>query len=169
MPPEAARLEKKLLEGLTSARVLPSNKRDEAELIVSTVLQAEMYSGPMPHPAHFAQFEQTLPGSADRILTMTELEQAHRHSWEDKALAGEIFTVKFGQVGGVIGMLTLIACGTWLAFNGHDAFGIAALAPPIFSGLFVLLKGWRKDTAVPVSTPPQTVRTRREKRMAARR
>lgn len=40
------------------------------------------YEGPLPPPTHFQQYEETLPGSAERILRMTEAEQVNRHKLE---------------------------------------------------------------------------------------
>ena len=42
----------------------------------------EEYSGPIPHPNILKQFEEVIPGSADRILKMAEKEQEHRHEFE---------------------------------------------------------------------------------------
>lgn len=39
----------------------------------------EFYEGALPHPEHFARFEEILPGSADRILALTEREQKAAH------------------------------------------------------------------------------------------
>lgn len=43
-----------------------------------SVLMAQAYSGPLPVPQHFEQYEKILPGSADRILAMAEKEQQYR-------------------------------------------------------------------------------------------
>ncbi len=46
------------------------------------VQQVQHYQGPLPHPEHFAQFENILPGAADRILKMAEAQGTHRHGLE---------------------------------------------------------------------------------------
>lgn len=47
------------------------------------VVQAsESYSGPLPRPDDFAQFERVHPGAADRILKMAEEQAAHRQKME---------------------------------------------------------------------------------------
>jgi len=51
----------------------------EKEYIERTI---ETYAGPLPPPKLFEGYEQVLKGSADRILTMAEKEQSHRHSFE---------------------------------------------------------------------------------------
>ena len=42
------------------------------------------FSGPLPHPELFRGYEDTLPGAADRILTLAEREQNRRHLREDR-------------------------------------------------------------------------------------
>ncbi|MFQ7172706.1 MAG: DUF2335 domain-containing protein [Thomasclavelia ramosa] len=44
------------------------------------------YSGPIPHPSDFEQYERVLPGAADRILTMAENQSAHRQTLEKAAI-----------------------------------------------------------------------------------
>jgi len=43
------------------------------------------YSGPLPHPAVLKQFEEFIPGSAERILKLFEKQTAHRQALEKKS------------------------------------------------------------------------------------
>ncbi len=45
-----------------------------------------LHAGPLPHPDQFRQYEETLPGAADRILTMAEQESQHRQLMERSVL-----------------------------------------------------------------------------------
>lgn len=72
-------------------------------------------SGPLPHPEFFQSYERTLPGAADRILTMAEKQQHHRHSQQTSRLTLDAARERRGQwmgflvaVSGVIGGVTLI-------------------------------------------------------------
>ncbi|MDE1145635.1 MAG: DUF2335 domain-containing protein [Azospirillaceae bacterium] len=52
----------------------------EATLAISRIVEVvAAYQGPLPLPAHFEHYDRVLPGSAERILSMAEREQAHRH------------------------------------------------------------------------------------------
>ncbi len=42
------------------------------------------YAGPIPDPLSLAQYDKIVPGAAERILSMAELEQSHRHSLENE-------------------------------------------------------------------------------------
>jgi hypothetical protein len=59
--------------------VVPPNELSKTKRDVLRVFeQHESYHGPIPPPALFRQFEEILPGVADRILRMAEKEQDHR-------------------------------------------------------------------------------------------
>ena len=69
------------------------------------------YSGPLPIPSHLEQYEQILPGAADRIIRMAEKQSEHRQELEKRviksdtrnSLAGLIFGFIIGIVGIVRG------------------------------------------------------------------
>ncbi len=46
--------------------------------IFSRTERRELFGGPLPHPELLKQYEQTLPGIAERIVKMAEEEQANR-------------------------------------------------------------------------------------------
>ena len=48
-------------------------------------VEAASFSGPLPPPSIYGEYERTLPGSAERILVMAEKEQNHRTEWEKTA------------------------------------------------------------------------------------
>ncbi len=45
-------------------------------------VQAQSFSGPLPHPRDFAEYDRTLNGAAERILALTERESSFRHESE---------------------------------------------------------------------------------------
>ncbi len=92
--------------------------------------EVQAFSGPVPSPEVLDKYEKILPGAADRIITMAELEQSHRHECENKALRQNIenhkarnLEVARGQRYGLVIGLTAIAAGAALAFNGHGLPG----------------------------------------------
>lgn len=52
------------------------------ERVRDSVVEAAWFSGPLPPPTMYGEYERTLPGSAERILVMAEKEQDHRIEWE---------------------------------------------------------------------------------------
>ena len=99
------------------------------------------YHGPIPHPNIIKQFEEILPGSADRILKLSENEQKHRQNLEKKAVDHQIRIETLGLLFGFILALIIIAGGVYLLINDKSAKGfsliiggIAAIITPfIFS------------------------------------
>ncbi len=49
-----------------------------AGYLVEEVRTEQSFSGPLPLPEHFAEYERILPGAAERILAMPEKEQQIR-------------------------------------------------------------------------------------------
>jgi uncharacterized membrane protein len=91
-----------------------------------TSSQSLMYSGPLPPSKELENYNQTLPGAADRILTIAEKESEHRHSIEDKEIKikgrGQIFAL-------IISVLSLAGIGLSIFFNQP----IASIAPAIIA------------------------------------
>ncbi len=92
--------------------------------------EVKAYSGPVPSPEVLEQYEQIAPGFAERLLSMAEQEQAHRHECERRALEQNIENhqarnreIARGQHYGLAIGLTAIAAGSALAFNGHGLPG----------------------------------------------
>ncbi len=54
----------------------PAVPEDEQELQSISISAERSFSGPIPPPWLLSQYEEILPGSADRIMTMAELETA---------------------------------------------------------------------------------------------
>lgn len=95
---------------------LPSEDR----AIMMAAIQQESFSGPLPHPQYYEGYEKVLPGSANRILTMTESQVQHRISIEKSIVRRSLNLKVLGMIFG--GLLTiLILCAVlYLGLNGHD-------------------------------------------------
>lgn len=57
--------------------------------VVQSEVRSVSYSGPLPPPEHLAIYEETAPGSAERIIAMAEREQAFQHKAQEMALENE--------------------------------------------------------------------------------
>lgn len=127
---ELARLEEYLEE-------LPEEQAQEYREIAVE----RFFSGPLPPPALYSSYDRVLPGAAERIMAMTEKEQAHRHQWENTALRGEL---DYGRLGLWLGTLALIAviagvvaCAylgqTWAA-GALGAIGLTGIVTALIKG-----------------------------------
>ena len=112
---------------------LPENVR-------TSVVEAAVFSGPLPPPSMYGEYEAVLKGSADRILNMAEKEQDHRIAWESKALDESVRETNLGQKFGLVIAVLCIVGSVYLAMNGHhwvagilagtSALGLAARFVP---------------------------------------
>ena len=121
---------------------IPQEKRAEfLRAIVAFRLQieqVEQYSGPIPHPSIVERYEQTLPGSADRILSMAEEQQTANIEYERQdqqkrvqvdmtAIQGLIWNVRLGMFL-VVGLaLAIVLIGMRIMELGHSAEGFAVI------------------------------------------
>lgn len=116
------------------------------------IVRAQSYEGPFPPPALLRQFEDVLPGAAERIFQYSEREQQHRHDVERTQVETIAASTKANTymdiVGRLFGMLFL---GITFAAALHFSFveksvEFAALfySPSIIAGLVLLIKGRSK-------------------------
>lgn len=75
------------------------------------IVEAASFKGPIPPPSLFGQYEEVLPGSADRILALTENQQSHRHKCEMEVLNAKKSVARRGQwMGFGLGICGLVGC-----------------------------------------------------------
>lgn len=86
------------------------------------------FSGPLPHPAMLHEYNQIVPGFAERIVTMAEKEQEQRHKMETALNEANISVAHQN--------LWNIKRGQWMAFS-IATLGIAISAYLIFLGKIV--------------------------------
>jgi uncharacterized membrane protein len=75
-----------------------------------SIQQFSAVSGPLPSSEEFGAYENKLPGTGNRIVTMAEKEQDHRHQHVDKITEAHIQNAK--------GTLRNVIRGQWLAISG---------------------------------------------------
>ena len=89
-----------------------------------------MYSGPLPTSKEFNGYEQTLPGAADRILTMAEKESEHRRTNETKIVDHSVKKSGRGQIFAFI--LALFSLGL-VFFSILKGEPLGAIVPAIIA------------------------------------
>ncbi len=94
---------------------LPTN--EEASLLV----QEASFSGPLPPPNMLMQYEQILPGMADRLVTIAENEQDQRHQIDN-----EIVNIEKNKVHGSIFIsFVMVLAGGYCGYLGEPWLGAA--------------------------------------------
>lgn len=106
----------------TVLETLPAENR--GAVVAAFYQSVEFHRGPLPRPEDFGKYEKVLGGSANRIITMAEKEQNHRHNMESTIIGGETGYAARGQyIAGIIFVL-LIAAGFYvIAIKGNNVGG----------------------------------------------
>lgn len=105
------------------------------------LLSQEVFSGPLPHPEVMRQYEEVVPGSAERILTMAEEQSRHRISMESKIIPGQQRESSRGQIFGFILCLLLITVGTYAIYCDHEWIGGIILTITVVSVASLFVSG----------------------------
>lgn len=99
------------------------------------------YSGPLPPASELEKYDHVLPGLAERIISLTEKEQIHRHAIETEAVRAETLDMekarleaRIGQIFAFAIALLAIGGGIYCTITGHPVAG-----PIISSGGLVMV------------------------------
>ncbi|MBR1754967.1 MAG: DUF2335 domain-containing protein [Bacteroidaceae bacterium] len=122
--------------------VLETLTPDQRQVIEGTIIALEQrsFSGPLPAPEDFETYEKVLPGSTDRILTMTEKSLDSRISNEKTIIETRLKQSGRGQILGFILALFFGAMALVLALTNHEALaGIIATGDIISLAIIFVL------------------------------
>lgn len=87
------------------------------------IKKEESFSGPLPHPEHFKKYNQIVPGSANRLLKMTEDDLKHIHTIQTSQMSIEQIATIGGLIAGwTIAVIALVGSG-YLILENHDIAG----------------------------------------------
>ena len=102
--------------------VLESLPKEKREILQSAIFAMEQrsFSGPLPAPEDFAEYERCLPGSTDRILKMAEKQVDHRIDAEKTIINNKFKQSGIGQILGAILVALFGIIALVLGLNGHD-------------------------------------------------
>jgi uncharacterized membrane protein len=141
-------------------------RAQEREIHVAQFYAAQLsyWSGPTPSPEVLRQYEEILPGAADRIISMAERQSEHRQQLETTALGNGHERALFGaKLGFTLGAMA-IAGGLWLATHGQELGGYAVMLATVtgLAGVFVYGRSsTKKELAEKVGGPraPESAET----------
>ena len=102
----------------------------------------ESFEGPLPHPAILAEYENIVPGLAERIVVMAENQSAHRQRLESRVVYHDTRRSMLGLIFALVIVLAGFGCAVYLALNGQPvAAGIFTLGPlATIAGIFIYQK-----------------------------
>ena len=121
--------------------LVSGKQRDQVLAQVLSVVYSERFSGPMPHPRHFRDYEDILPGSAERILRMAENAQEHNRQMEGAIVHAQIADQKRGMNFGFAALLVILSAAAFFAFFGNNIAAGLFLTTAVLGAIPVFVKG----------------------------
>jgi len=106
-----------------------------------TQVQAKLHVGLIPAPETLREYNEILPGSANRILTMAENQESHRIKMEAMVVKNGSINSTLGLIGGFIVLMTVTLIGGYLILNNKPIEGFGALITGVGGMIFSYLKG----------------------------
>lgn len=162
--PDSAELERALSAKL--GEIVPEPKRQEVTRVVTEFVAA--FHGPLPPPSIMREYDDVVPGAAERIIDMAEKEQAHRHSWEQRALSADRWYSMAGLLAGWSTALALAAGAVASAGIGQPGVGIALAAASATGMVWKLIQGRSERPEQQADEPPKPARREREPRKSGK-
>lgn len=128
-------------------------------------MQSEVYSGPLPHPAILKQYEDVMPGAADRIFKMAERQASSRQENERSIIKAESRDSLLGEIFAFIISMFGIGGGIWLINSGNTAAGSVLSALCLGSIVASFITGTRaaSRSTKKESSQPQKAETKKQK------
>lgn len=117
------------------------------KIVSKTLIQMKMerFSGPIPHPDILEKYNKIEPDSANRIITMAEKQQNHRHGIEERALNCAYDIDRRGQNYALTVSLTIIVGSILLISIGKEVAG-TILAGGTLTGLaYIFISGRKRE------------------------
>ncbi len=100
------------------------------------------HAGPLPSPDTLHQYNEILPGAADRVVAMAEREQEHRHAVERSMVRIYARNTMGGLIAGTLIGLVAIVGGAYGMVQGADlgGAGVALGGLAALAGVYVVGK-----------------------------
>jgi uncharacterized membrane protein len=87
------------------------------------------------------KYEEVVPGSADRIISMAEGQGSHRQKLESEIVESNIGNERMGMIFGFTICILAISGGIYAVMHGKSAGGIAAIITPLVALVAVFVYG----------------------------
>ena len=126
------------------------NSPSQPSSAIATVTQSVSFSGPLPHPALLAKYNEVIANGAERIMAMAERQSAHRESLEAQVVAGNVASQARGSHYAFIICLVTIIGGFVLIGMGKNILGISAVIGSLatLAGVFIIAKREQKKERI---------------------
>jgi uncharacterized membrane protein len=127
------------------------------------VVQATVeHQGPLPPPEDLQRYDQVMPGLADRIVSMAEREQMHRHAMQEVSVRGGLDIAKRGQLLGFAIAIIVLGVALALVLLGHETAGTVIASVDLASLAAVFAVGRQQAAAAERKRRPSSDEKKKE-------
>jgi uncharacterized membrane protein len=113
----------------------------QSSLSIKATTQSSSFSGPLPPPEMLKEYDNVLPGAADRIIKMAETQSDHRQKLESKVVSGEVVKSYLGMACGFVVAIAGMSIGGFLLNEGHTIGGSIFAGVPLTGLVTVFVVG----------------------------
>jgi uncharacterized membrane protein len=100
---------------------------------IVSISSESSFSGPLPPPQILREFDEVIPGAAERIVKMAEKQQDHRIRLESRVITSDIIRSWAGLILGACLGIVIVGCGSYLVHEGHDTAGATIITGTLVS------------------------------------
>lgn len=115
-----------------NAQIPIETEQEKLKSILISESKTMRFAGPLPPPEILQQYNEILPGAAERVFSLTEKQAAHRMNLENSIVQAQIRESSRGQTFALI--IAVLGLGSAAFLGFHDKTTIAS----IFAGSTVL-------------------------------
>lgn len=114
---------------------------------LSVVEAKYAFSGPIPPPEAMERYERVVPGAADRIISMAETEQKHRHAYEEKEQSNSYRVICVTVIFAFMALIIVCGIVVFAIIRGMEGTAIATILGAVASivGLFIYRRAKSKN------------------------
>lgn len=116
------------------------------QLLSFSAAFAANWSGPYPPPDLLRGYEDVVPGSAERIISMAERQQEHRHDLEKTTVHGASKRAWWGLWLGFVISVVVMVLGTITILLGQPVAGGAVMGVDVVALAGVFVYGQRQQS-----------------------
>lgn len=103
--------------------------------------QSAMYRGPIPPPSILKQYDELLPGSAERLMNLFEKQANHRMAMEEIVIKGGSSRAYWGLACGFVISLLMLGLAGYLAAKGEAASAAIVASVDLAGLVYVFVYG----------------------------
>lgn len=96
----------------------PGSSPAGSQRSLAALVTQEHFSGPLPPPSILRQYDEVLPGAAERLIAMAEREQQFSHDIAKSSLQAEVDESRRGSRGALIVSISAFAASVLLGLVG---------------------------------------------------